>query len=69
MGVQVEVTKLPMCDFCSQNNDDHGTPVKEALYDGKTTMGPWADMCQHHFERFGVGLGTGVGQRLVVRDA
>jgi hypothetical protein len=41
----------------------------EAQYDGKTTAGPWANMCDEHFAIHGIGLGTGLGQRLVVRDA
>jgi hypothetical protein len=39
-----------------------------AYYDGKTVMGPWAYMCESCFQRVGVGLGLGRGQRLVVRD-
>ena len=58
-GTEVEVSALPACDLHGD-----GTP---ALYDGKTVMGPWANMCQDHFDKFGVGLGTGRGQKLVVR--
>lgn len=39
------------CDFC-------GEP---AVMDGKTTMGPWAFMCNRHFDKYGVktkGLST-----------
>ena len=32
------------CDFCD----------KLAVMDGKTTMGPWAFMCQAHFDKYGV---------------
>ena len=62
---QVEVPKLPQCDFCKQN------PLvlyQEAHYDGKTRMGPWANMCREHFKRFGVGLGLGKGQELILRE-
>ena len=52
---QVEVTKIPKCDFCD----------KPAYADGKTTMGPWAYMCKTHFDMYGVGLGLGKGQILV----
>lgn len=31
--------------------------------DGKTKMGPWAMMCLPCHRRYGVGLGTGRGQR------
>ena len=56
-NTEVEVVKLPMCNFCS----------KEATYDGKTTMGPWAYMCKDHFLVNGIGLGLGKGQKLVVK--
>jgi hypothetical protein len=53
----VTVTALPTCDFC-------GEP---AHADGKTQMGPWANMCQLHFAFYGVGYGLGKGQRYVLR--
>ena len=31
--------------------------------DGKTRMGPWANMCMPCFKHVGVGLGVGRGQR------
>jgi len=43
------------CDFCG----------KVAKYDGKTKMGPWANMCESCFKINGVGLGLGKGQRFV----
>jgi hypothetical protein len=58
MSVKVTVSELPQCDFCA------GT----AKYDGKTIHGPWANMCQQHFSRYGIGLGTGKGQELVLRQ-
>lgn len=57
---QVEVRELPNCDFCKANP----TP---AAYDGKTTFGPWANMCDTHFQRFGIGLGLGKGQKLLLK--
>lgn len=53
---QVTVAALPDCDMCP----------KLAMYDGKTHFGPWANMCEGHFHLFGVGLGLGKGQRLVL---
>jgi hypothetical protein len=40
------------------------------MIDGKTKMGPWANMCNKHYAMYGVGLGLGLGQRLmtVVED-
>jgi hypothetical protein len=58
MATKVHLTKLPQCNFCP------GT----AHYDGATIMGPWAYMCDAHFADYGVGLGTGRGQELVVGE-
>ena len=55
---EVTVATLPKCDLCRGG---------EAHYDARTIDGPWAYMCQEHFDHFGVGLGTGKGQRLVLR--
>ncbi len=52
----------PMCDFCAARLVE-----REAKYDGKTDMGPWALMCENHFQVVGVGLGLGRGQKLVVK--
>ncbi len=51
---------LPDCHFCLENQDG-----REAEYDGRTAKGPWAYMCQRHYEIYGVGLGTGNGQMLI----
>lgn len=64
MSEEVKVSKLPPCDICTANGDPVPT---RAAYDGKTTMGPWANMCTIHFQQLGTGLGTGKGQRLVER--
>lgn len=53
----VVVTEEKNCDFCG------GT----ATVDGKTIKGPWANMCERHFEEWGSGLGLGRGQRLIVQ--
>lgn len=49
------------CDVCKGiiGND---------LYDIKTTMGPWACTCEGCFYRYGMGLGTGLGQKYVKDD-
>jgi hypothetical protein len=56
------VEELPDCDFCKQEGRD---PPEKAEYDGRTIYGPCAYMCQEHFDKYGVGLGEGVGQKLV----
>ena len=61
---QVDVFELPSCDFCQQAGRD-----VTALYDGKTQFGSWANMCQKHFNMYGIGLGLGKGQKLnVIKD-
>ena len=49
------VGPMPKCDFCN----------KEAPYDSPTKYGPWANMCEYHFNLNGVGLGLGKGQKLI----
>lgn len=60
---EVAVPELPPCDFCKIDDDK----IIPAEYDGKTVMGPWAYMCGAHYSKYGMGLGTGVGQRLIVK--
>ena len=60
-GDSVKMTHIPECDICKY---DHGKSGVPASYDGKTKMGPWANMCEQHFRQHGVGLGTGKGQKL-----
>jgi hypothetical protein len=57
------VAQIPECDFCSQ-----GGQQTLAEYDGKTNFGPWAYMCAAHFGKVGVGVGLGIGQRLVLAE-
>ena len=53
---KAEMARIPSCDFC----------YADACYDGKTTAGPWAYMCETHWEKYGLGrIGLGFGQRLV----
>lgn len=55
---RITVKEYPICDLCKAN---------EAKYDGKTVYGPWAYMCESCFQTYGVGLGLGRGQRLVLK--
>jgi hypothetical protein len=59
------VATIPSCDVCKV---DEGKPDVPAAYDGKTRFGPWAYMCVKHMETHGVGLGTGRGQELKLRE-
>jgi hypothetical protein len=53
--------KVNKCDICKENIN--WTRNKQWFVDGRTTMGPWALMCCRCFEMYGVGLGTGKGQK------
>lgn len=44
--------------------DDFGIKFEDVMYDGKTRMGPWANMTEDSWQVHGVGrLGTGYGQK------
>ncbi len=53
----------PDCDVCKHIEGRH--VPNEAVVDGKTVNGPWANMCLMHFAQVGVGLGTGRGQAIL----
>jgi len=55
---QTIVDKKPKCDFCDN----------EAVYDAKTHKGPWAFLCEQHFQEHAIGLGIGKGQKLVLEN-
>jgi len=63
MGKIAYVEELPNCEICSTLT---GRTVK-AGYDAKTIFGVWAYLCEKCFTKYGVGLGTGKGQKLKVR--
>lgn len=48
------------CDICH-----HRFTEGEAFYDARLLIRPysWANLCVLCFERFGAGLGTGIGQK------
>jgi hypothetical protein len=58
-GTTATVAVLPPCDICV---------ISTAAFDGKTISGPWAYMCPECMDRYGIGLGVGKGQRLVLRE-
>jgi hypothetical protein len=49
------------CDICHK-------AIESEFVDGKTTLGPWANMCTTCFKAYGVGTGTGLGQIYVKED-
>lgn len=48
------------CDLCGE---------EQALYDGKTVAGAWANMCNYCFNEHGIGLGVGKGQLIECKAA
>ena len=57
-GAKVYVDEIPKCDFCE----------KKSYADAKLCFGPWAYVCQTHFDLYGCKLGMGVGQKLKLMD-
>ena len=57
---EITVVYFPKCDLCSIEDKDNN-----AVYDGKTIFGSWANMCEEHFRTCDIGLGLGKGQKLV----
>ena len=55
------LSKADNCDICKEPLD--WALNKQWFVDGATQMGPWALMCPRCFEMYGVGLGTGRGQK------
>jgi alpha-D-ribose 1-methylphosphonate 5-triphosphate synthase subunit PhnL len=54
------VPRIPMCSFC----------IEPAVADGLLKEGRQkAYMCHWHFQRLGLGLGTGLGQILLHEDS
>lgn len=58
MGDTAIIKEIPGCQIPGCKED--------AIYDGKTKFGSWVYMCESHFMLYGIGLGTGLGQRLIV---
>ena len=49
------------CDLCA-------TPINCVFIDGKTRQRVWAILCEACHATHGVGLGTGQGQKYLLRD-
>lgn len=58
--VEAHVEDIPNCNY-PHSPAEGKVP---AVYDARSKSGPWAYMCQAHFDRYGVGLGMGKGQKL-----
>lgn len=58
MGKQVTYIDPPeTCNICGDKFLDG------VMYDCKTVHGPWANLCSNCYKIYGVGLGTGLGQK------
>jgi len=67
VSTETTVAVAPDCDICKALR--YAEP-KKAEFDARTQSGSWAFMCSDHFELHGLGkLGTGYGQRLVLKEA
>ena len=70
------VDQLPLCDLHHAYDPTNGVAINPpnneqvyARYDAQQRYDSrWAYMCEDHFTAVGVGLGTGKGQRLILRD-
>jgi hypothetical protein len=51
-----------ICDICDR-------PIENVFIDGRTRMGPWANMDAGCHSMVGIGLGTGRGQRFECVEA
>lgn len=57
------------CDLIGHVGGTHDDITETGVFvDGRTRMGPWANMCQTCHDRHGTGLGTGNGQRYTRQD-
>jgi hypothetical protein len=63
MVKKTSVRNLPDCDVCRA--EGHQQP---ALYDARTPAGPWAYLCETHFQALKCSLGEGCGQLLIASE-
>ena len=54
--------ELPDCDFCGM---EYGIKTP-APYDGKTKLGPWANMCDEHLKTQGYPHSQGLTQKRLI---
>lgn len=65
-ATHVKVSVIPDCDICK--HPAYGHKKVPALYDAATKQGPWAYLCQEHFDSMAYGLGMGRGQVLILDE-
>lgn len=64
-GTEAIVARIPDCDIHKYDKKQPGVPAE---YDARSRRGQWGYMCQKCFDDEGAKLGTGYGQRLVLKD-
>jgi len=69
MATSVVITRRPSCDI---HKFTFEMPDIPAFFDAKTSVnspgrGRWANMCLTCYNKYGMGLGTGLGQRLILK--
>jgi hypothetical protein len=57
----LKVHKIPKCDICLSQGTE-----KDAIYEAKTSFGPWAFLCEKCFDEVGISLKMGLGRRIVL---
>lgn len=58
MSREAKVLELPLCNICEKHPAEY-----DSRFFGRTT---WAFMCEKCYETFGVSLGTGNAQKLIL---
>lgn len=57
----LKVHTIPKCDICLSHGSEN-----DALYEAKTTFGPWAFLCEKCFNEVGISLKLGLGRRVIL---
>jgi len=60
--VEINISEFPNCQVCKENGIN-----RKAKYDARSRHGWWAYMCESHYDQIGIGLGTGKGQKLILK--
>jgi hypothetical protein len=69
------VSELPDCAFCAMEGrtepaEYDAKTIPSKMFKGRYLDGRWANMCEKHYQLFGVKpLGLGMGQKLVLRGS
>jgi hypothetical protein len=53
--------KIPKCDICLSYGSE-----REAVYEAKTSFGPWAFLCEKCFDEVGISLKMALGRKVIL---